>query len=731
MVGFLTGFSKRTSANLRALQDKADENIKSYALQAAQDARETRKNRVKSTLDYSNMAQQLNSVYGLSDGQIQALLRGGLEAGKRYMDGFAIAKDNDKNVTQESYMNGIFTALHKDKVKPADQVRSIADQAKYFAQTQNPYAAEDIDTFASNIADSTQTLIGGVPMSYIKSGIESNLKAQMGGKLPSNNELKAQAPRFSITGLPQSLETSVKLAELGKTKTQTLNISKQTDQITSNIKVNDANIRKIDATISLIGEQKAKIVNDIVNDNERVWIQKQTLQLSRDQYDRQKDVSDRTWYETLKDNKKKRELIDAQIQNMKDTYGLQEKNSAMDILFKKEQIAQWKLTNEYQSPEELYGFILKQQSDLRQQLEYAGADEAPRLKAELAMWTDEENKVVLDLMHLHQIKNPDASGNFDYLSTYVSIADGYREDYALIKGVFSDNGIKRNITVGNEQVTWLDFTRKEKYAKEFKAYQEGEKAYVKEKGLNLLGGKVTTNAQKIAFFGSVKEDSASASTIDSTSPAVSMDEQIKKAQELGPDATISMFIEDKDWLGSNDNKKHLADMLAQAFPDTYGRDAENGLANLKETLANLPTKENNTTSSSGWSLTELGLEEGETETGDYISTNTVASWGVRGGRKNNIPVYQKGEDLFYKDGNKFVPLPNDAKQTSVSNTVDFNAAVYADTSYADTIFTTYNNTKGSLGDDKAKSDMIRKIQTNFPNLTKNQATQVANTIIGQ
>ena len=73
MVGFLTGFSKRTSANLRALQDKADENIKSYALQAAQDTRETRKNRVKSTLDYSNMAQQLSSSYGLNDGQVQAL----------------------------------------------------------------------------------------------------------------------------------------------------------------------------------------------------------------------------------------------------------------------------------------------------------------------------------------------------------------------------------------------------------------------------------------------------------------------------------------------------------------------------------------------------------------------------------------------------------------------------------------------------------------------------------
>ena len=720
MVGFLTGFSKRTSANLRALQDKADENIKSYALQAAQDARETRKNRVKSTLDYSNMAQQLNSVYGLSDGQIQALLRGGLEAGKRYMDGFAIAKDNDKNVTQESYMNGIFTALHKDKVKPADQVRSIADQAKYFAQTQNPYAAEDIDTFASNIADSTQTLIGGVPMSYIKSGIESNLKAQMGGKLPSNNELKAQAPRFSITGLPQSLETSVKLAELGKTKTETLNISKQTEQITSNIEVNDAQIRKIDATISLIGEQKAQIVNNIVNDNERVWIQKQTLQLSRDQFNRQKDEFDMTWEETLEGNEKKRELIDAQIQNMKDTYGIQEKNSAMDIIFKKEQIEQWKLTNEYQSPEELYGFILKQQSDLRQQLEYAGADEAPRLKAELAMWTDEENKVVLDLMHLHQIKNPDASGNFDYLSTYVSIADGYREDYALIKGVFSENGIKRNITVGNEQVTWLDFTRKAKYAKEFKAYQEGEKAYVKEKGLNLLGGKVTTNAQKIAFFGSTKEDSTSTSTIDSTS---SVDDLVNAIKGLTIEEALSNAINNKTWQGTDENIIHLGSILKKAHPEKFkGKEGNIELEKLiRDAMINTEVNED-----------VFSLQTGEkTGTGDYISTNTVASWGVRGGRKNNIPVYQKGEDLFYKDGNKFVPLPNDAKQTSVSSTVEFNAATYADTSYADTIFTTYNNTKGSLGDDKAKSDMIRKIQTEYPNLTKNQATQVANTIIGQ
>ena len=583
MVGFLTGFAKRTSENLRTLQNKADDTIKSYALQAAQDAKEVRKQRVKGVLDYTNMAEALKQR-GLNDAEVQAVLRGGIGAGQQYIDGENVARSEaeaaNKTFDRNAFKASIFTAI--DGVDTTQQVRNIADQARYYAQSQNPYAGEDIEAFASNIADSTQTLIGGVPMSYIKSGIESNMKAQMGGRMLKNVDFEAQAPRYNVN-LPLSLEEQLNILQVKKLRGEVGLVGAQTEQIYSNIKVNDETILQIKAKTKNISEDTKKIIADVINDAAKLEVYKDTFKLDKEKFEAFKSQFTQELALKTKDQTLREKETNAKIQNWKNTYDLQDKTAAMEILYKQEQINQWKNTEKYKSPAELYGYIVKQQSDLRQQISTADKQDIPKLEAELSMLREEEKFVLIDMMEAEQAKDTSGGLDFTYLPTFKAMADDFKDDFGRTQGVkYNPSG--KPILIG--ETPWNEFEQTEEYTE----YLKNEAIYVKENGLRILGGKFPNDAAKTAFDPPAKEDNAQVTT------KMTVEEHINdiKSSNKTPNAVILDAIQDETWTGSDNNILYVGSIIKKAFPEKYaGQEGNNKIEDLIRTMMEENKVENN------------------------------------------------------------------------------------------------------------------------------------------
>ena len=78
----IAGFAERTSENLTALQDKADEITKTAAATYAQEALQVRKERMKSRREYLSAAEDLSGM-GLNNNQIETILKGGIKNADR------------------------------------------------------------------------------------------------------------------------------------------------------------------------------------------------------------------------------------------------------------------------------------------------------------------------------------------------------------------------------------------------------------------------------------------------------------------------------------------------------------------------------------------------------------------------------------------------------------------------------------------------------------------------
>lgn len=485
MVGFLTGFARRTSENLRTLQNKADDTIKSYALQAAQDAKEVRKQRVKSQLDYSNMAKALSSSYGLNDGQVQALLRGGLQAGQRYIDGFDVAKSNDDKVTAASYRDAILRQI--DGVDSKQQVRNIADQARYFAQMQNPNAGEDIETFASNIADSTQTLIGGVPMSYIKSGIESQMRAQMGGRVLQDKKYDEQLPQYTIESLSPTLEKLSLMADLKKVQTETESISMSTLLTKENINVSKAQVKQIDARIkNLDADTKLTISKKITEGfTRRNMNWQRNFKAEELDFKKEQAAADQKRFEdNLKlDKEKFKELKKQHL----DDFGIKSQQVVSEIAYRKHLIEQ----SMYQNPEQVFGALLVQENTIKQEIETltgkVGAEEKiNELEGELKMVQGQQTRSLVMIEQYNTAKDTTTGRDFSYFNTFVSLRESSRQEYGRNNGGnYNARGELMSVMTKNNGIMAKDDFLK---TDEGKQWVKNRDAYVEKEGRQAFSG---------------------------------------------------------------------------------------------------------------------------------------------------------------------------------------------------------------------------------------------------
>mgnify|MGYP003150846944 CR=1 FL=1 len=189
----IAGFAERTSENLTALQDKADEITKTAAERYANEALQVRKERIKSVREYTRAAKELKNM-GLNNAQIEVALSAGVAGVENVKSSLANLEKREQlkdpsfkgfdAETQQGAINSLFKGLPEDATG-----RDIAEQAKIFASFESPMVAPDAKALGEQVAASTKTLFApkGIDPEYTTAQFTAQAEAA-GGKAPVDVE---------------------------------------------------------------------------------------------------------------------------------------------------------------------------------------------------------------------------------------------------------------------------------------------------------------------------------------------------------------------------------------------------------------------------------------------------------------------------------------------------------------------------------------------------------------
>ena len=189
----IAGFAERTSENLTALQDKADEITKTAAERYANEALQVRKERIKSVREYTRAAKELKNM-GLNNAQIEVALSSGVAGVENVKSSLANLEKREQlkdpsfkgfdAETQQGAINSLFKGLPEDATG-----RDIAEQAKIFASFESPMVAPDAKALGEQVAASTKTLFApkGIDPEYTTAQFTAQAEAA-GGKAPVDVE---------------------------------------------------------------------------------------------------------------------------------------------------------------------------------------------------------------------------------------------------------------------------------------------------------------------------------------------------------------------------------------------------------------------------------------------------------------------------------------------------------------------------------------------------------------
>jgi hypothetical protein len=189
----IAGFAERTSENLTALQDKADEITKTAAERYANEALQVRKERIKSVREYTRAAKELKNM-GLNNAQIEVALSAGVAGVDNVKSSLANLEKREQlkdpsfkgfdAETQQGAINSLFKGLPEDATG-----RDIAEQAKIFASFESPMVAPDAKALGEQVAASTKTLFApkGIDPEYTTAQFTAQAEAA-GGKAPVDVE---------------------------------------------------------------------------------------------------------------------------------------------------------------------------------------------------------------------------------------------------------------------------------------------------------------------------------------------------------------------------------------------------------------------------------------------------------------------------------------------------------------------------------------------------------------
>jgi len=159
----IAGFAKRTSEKMEKFDDTYFETLKNTSANLANEAGSIRKDRTKAVREYGDKASVLQSDYGLTDGQVQELLKGGLS---RY-DQFVEAMNNAEAKPATTLAPGeAGPAPAFDRVKAAqamfnmesideNAILTVAEQGKSYAAKMFP-STFDLEATSQAVSTGTQ-----------------------------------------------------------------------------------------------------------------------------------------------------------------------------------------------------------------------------------------------------------------------------------------------------------------------------------------------------------------------------------------------------------------------------------------------------------------------------------------------------------------------------------------------------------------------------------------------
>lgn len=184
LMSFAAGAAKRGSERLKALEEDTKKLITTEAARVAEDARNINKARIKSVTDYNNAARTLKSRYDLNDGQVEAVLAGGLDGVNAFKESLESRK-LQAGIEGKEFNRSDAIAAIVPQISPDVAARSQDAQAAAFAASMNPYTNQGIDVAAGRIGASVGAMTRGgkAPTDYIRSQLTAQTQA-LGGATP-------------------------------------------------------------------------------------------------------------------------------------------------------------------------------------------------------------------------------------------------------------------------------------------------------------------------------------------------------------------------------------------------------------------------------------------------------------------------------------------------------------------------------------------------------------------
>lgn len=236
LMSALAGAAKSASKNIRERDEEFRVSLKNTAADLAKEAKNVISERTKAATSYTNKGRQLMDEYGLNEGQVQALLSGGVERYDSFVKDVqsgalrhvrAGKKDpfNIKNYVQES----LFASTNVDN--PAETAyMSLADQAKLYGNISVP-STVDAASSAAGISAQTQSVFGGISQEDVQKRLGTFTGAeQYSGPGFASSGYAYQAPAVGLdTELAmQAADANIRKVESGiKVDEQSIERSKQ------------------------------------------------------------------------------------------------------------------------------------------------------------------------------------------------------------------------------------------------------------------------------------------------------------------------------------------------------------------------------------------------------------------------------------------------------------------------------------------------------------------------
>lgn len=183
---FAAGAAKRGSERLKSLEEDTKKLITTEAARVAEQARELNKARVKSATEYNSAARKLKSRYQLTDGQVEAVLAGGLD-GVQQLETTIQSMALEAAQQKKEFNREAAIAATLPKISPDVAARTQEEQAQAFAAVMNPYTSQGLDASAAQIGASVSAMTRGgrAPTQYIRDQLQAQAQA-LGGPTPTS-----------------------------------------------------------------------------------------------------------------------------------------------------------------------------------------------------------------------------------------------------------------------------------------------------------------------------------------------------------------------------------------------------------------------------------------------------------------------------------------------------------------------------------------------------------------